>query len=47
MSEGNENGERWYVRMGIQARPTGFNRADAINIRIPIERADVPAAETA
>lgn len=29
------------------ARPTGVERADAINIRIPIERADVPAAETA
>jgi hypothetical protein len=27
------------------ARPTGFERADAINIRIPIERADRLAAE--
>ncbi len=28
------------------ARPTGVERADAIDIPIPIEGADVPAAET-
>jgi hypothetical protein len=29
------------------ARPTGVERADGINIRIPIEGSDVAAAETA
>ncbi len=31
----------------VKARPTGFERADAISIRIPIEGADVDAADSA
>jgi hypothetical protein len=28
-------------RVVFVARPTGFNRADAINIRIPVEGAEI------
>ena len=28
----------------VMARPTGFNRADAVNIRIPIQGADISLA---
>jgi hypothetical protein len=35
------------IEQAFGARPTGVERADAINIRIPIEGAEKPAEATA